>query len=71
LLHNDDVNTTEEVVRAIIRLTSLTPEEAIMKMLEAHKTGVALLLVTNQERGELYVQQFTSLKITTSLEPDS
>ncbi len=40
-------------------------------MLEAHSSGTAVLLVTHKERGELYVQQFASLKITTTLEPDS
>ena len=68
MLHNDDVNTMDDIVRAIVNLTTLKIEEAVMAMLEAHKTGAALLLTTYKERGELYVQQFASMKITTTLE---
>lgn len=71
LLHNDDVNVMEDVVRSIVMLTPLDAEQAVRKMLEAHDSGTALMLVTHKERGELYVQQFASLKITTSLEPDA
>lgn len=70
LLHNDEVNTFDHVIRAIRRLTPLTLEEAIKKTIEAHETGVALLLVTTKERSELYVEQFASLKLTVTAEPD-
>ncbi|MGD2111730.1 MAG: ATP-dependent Clp protease adaptor ClpS, partial [Phycisphaerae bacterium] len=53
LLHNDDVNTFDHVIRSIIRLTPIHEEEAILKAIEAHESGVALLLVTHQERAEL------------------
>ena len=69
LLHNDDFNTVEHVIKSILRLTPLEPEEAIIKTLEAHETGVALLLVTHQERAELYVEQFASLGLTVTMEP--
>ena len=71
LLHNDDVNDVVFVIRSILRLTRLTPEEALEKTLEAHETGVALLLVTHRERAELYCEQFTSLKLTVTIEQDS
>lgn len=70
LLHNDDVNDVVFVIRSILRLTRLTPEEALDKTLEAHETGVALLLVTHRERAELYCEQFTSLKLTVTIEQD-
>ena len=60
----------EDVIVAIRRITPLGEIEAIQRMLEAHQTGHAVLLITNRERGELYVDQFTSCKITTSLELD-
>jgi ATP-dependent Clp protease adaptor protein ClpS len=69
LLHNDDVNTVEHVVRSILHLTELSPEEAVARTLEAHETGVALLLVTHRERAELYQEQFTSLSLTVTIEP--
>lgn len=69
LIHNDDVNTFEHVIKTILQLTNLTPEEAFARTLEAHESGVALLLVTHKERAELFVDQFMSCKITTSIEP--
>ncbi len=71
ILHNDDVNEMDIVVRTIVELTPLQMTDAIQKMLEAHSSGCALLLVTHRERAELYVEQFASCKITTSIEPDS
>lgn len=70
LLHNDDVNDIIFVIRSILRLTSLSPEEALQKTLEAHETGLSMLLVTHKERAELYAEQFTSLKLTVTIEPD-
>ena len=71
LLHNDEFNTMDTVVIRIVKLTPLSAAQAIDKMLEAHRSGTAILLVTHKERGELYVQQFASARITTSLEPDA
>lgn len=70
LLHNDDVNTFDHVIRVIRKLTPLTLEEAVLKTIEAHKSGVALLLVTTKERSELYVEQFATYKLTVTCEPD-
>jgi ATP-dependent Clp protease adaptor protein ClpS len=69
LLHNDDVNTFEHVIASILKLTALTPPEAILRTLEAHDTGLALLLTTHRERAELYIDQFASLNLTASTEP--
>jgi ATP-dependent Clp protease adaptor protein ClpS len=70
LLHNDDVNTFEHVIVTIVRLTSLGPEEAIQRTLEAHEAGLALLVVTHKERAELYQEQFASASLTVTIEPD-
>ena len=69
LLHNDDHNSMEFVVLTIIELTTLNEEEAIQRMVEAHKSGVALLLTTHKERAELYKDQFTSKGLTVTIEP--
>jgi len=69
LLHNDDENTFERVVLAIIKLTGLTTEDAIERTMEAHETGVSLLLTTHRERAELYQEQFLTYQITTTIEP--
>jgi len=70
MLHNDDVNTFEHVVIAILKLTPLNEQEAVEKTIEAHETGASLLLVTSKERAELYVEQFASLSLTVTCEPD-
>ncbi len=69
LLHNDDVNDVEHVVRSITELTPLKKEEAVTRTVEAHKTGVALLLVTHRERAELYREQFGTKNLSVTIEP--
>lgn len=69
LLHNDDDNTVEHVVHTILTLTPLNEVEAIERTLEAHETGVALLLITHKERAELYLEQFHSASLTVTIEP--
>jgi ATP-dependent Clp protease adapter protein ClpS len=69
LLHNDDKNDFEFVIRSIIALTPLQKTAAIQCTVEAHKTGVALLLTTHKERAELYQDQFQSLGLTVTIEP--
>jgi ATP-dependent Clp protease adaptor protein ClpS len=69
LLHNDDNNEMLFVIRTIVELTPLNREDAMNRMLEAHKSGVALLLVTHKERAELYQEQFQSKSLTVTIEP--
>ncbi len=70
ILHNDDVNDMVRVVEVICKLTPLSVDEATQRMLEAHYTGHAVLLVTHKERAELYVDQFKSCRLTVTAEPD-
>lgn len=69
LLHNDDVNDVFFVIRTIMELTTLNEQAAVLRTVEAHKTGVALLLTTHKERAELYMEQFTSKGLTVTIEP--
>ncbi|HTW95863.1 MAG TPA: ATP-dependent Clp protease adaptor ClpS [Tepidisphaeraceae bacterium] len=69
LLHNDDKNDMPFVILAITELTPLTEQEAKLRMIEAHETGVALLLTTHKERAELYQDQFHSKGLTVTIEP--
>ena len=70
LLHNDDFNEMGYVIEVIIELTSLNPQIALLRMVEAHKTGVAMLLATHREYAELLQEQFASKGLTVSIEPD-
>jgi ATP-dependent Clp protease adaptor protein ClpS len=69
LLHNDDVNDQVYVVETVLLLTPLKKQEAIRRMLEAHRRGIALLLTTHRERAELYAEQFRSRRLTLTIEP--
>jgi ATP-dependent Clp protease adaptor protein ClpS len=69
LLHNDDVNDIQFVVETIVMLTPLAMQDAVLRMKEAHDTGVALLLTTHRERAELYQLQFSSRNLTVTIEP--
>ena len=70
LLHNDDVNVMDDVVESIVMLTPLNKEAAVQRTIEAHESGVALLLVTHKERAELYAEQFESRRLIVTIEPD-
>ena len=69
LLHNDDVNTFDYVILSVLKLTPLQLEEAVERTLEAHETGLSLLLVTHKERAELYQEQFASIRLLVTIEP--
>src|SRR5438034_11029727 len=69
LLHNDDKNDMLFVVVTIMELTTLGEQDAKLRTLEAHETGVALLLTTHKERAELYKEQFASKGLTVTIEP--
>lgn len=71
LLHNDDVNEMGFVVETIVELTTLTPQTALVRMLEAHRKGLALLLSTHREYAELLQEQFASKGMQVTIEPDS
>jgi ATP-dependent Clp protease adaptor protein ClpS len=68
LLHNDDKHEFRFVIRTIVELTTLNAQEALLRTVEAHKTGVALLLTTHKERAELYRDQFMSKGLTVTIE---
>jgi ATP-dependent Clp protease adaptor protein ClpS len=69
LLHNDDKNDAHYVVNTIVSLTPLNADAAVERTVEAHETGVALLLTTHKERAELYKEQFESKGLTVTIEP--
>jgi ATP-dependent Clp protease adaptor protein ClpS len=71
VLHNDDVNTFAHVIRTILKITPLKEPDAVTKTIEAHETGQAVLLITNQERAELYVEQFATFSLVVTGEPDA
>ncbi|NBP51038.1 MAG: ATP-dependent Clp protease adaptor ClpS [Actinobacteria bacterium] len=69
LLHNDDVNEFVFVARSVVEFARLTAAEAAERTVEAHESGVALLLVTHRERAELIQEQFQTRGLTVTIEP--
>ncbi|MBL8759818.1 MAG: ATP-dependent Clp protease adaptor ClpS [Phycisphaerae bacterium] len=69
MLHNDDINDMLYVTATLMELTPLGKERSLMVMMEAHQSGVALVLVTHKERAELYQEQFQSKSLVVSIEP--
>jgi ATP-dependent Clp protease adaptor protein ClpS len=71
MLHNDDHNSMDHVAMALLHtVQSLTPEQAVQIMLEAHSAGVALVVVTPKERAEFYSERLHGFGLTSTIEPD-
>lgn len=70
LLHNDDHNTVDHVMKCLIRVFGFTEEVAFIIMEEAHRTGVALCIVEPLERAEMHRDQLLSLSLTATIEPE-
>ncbi len=69
LLHNDDVNEIQFVVRSVVEIARLTVGDAIDRTIEAHDSGVAMLVVTHREKAELLQEQLVSRGLTVTIEP--
>src|SRR5204863_4610095 len=69
ILHSDPKLDLMFVVRSVMELTRFPRAEATHKMWEAHHQGRSVLLTTWLERAELYVEQFASKGLSTSVEP--
>ncbi|MGB7441088.1 MAG: ATP-dependent Clp protease adapter ClpS [Coleofasciculaceae cyanobacterium] len=71
LLHNDDFNSMEYVVNVLLTtVASLTQPQAVSIMMEAHHSGVALVITCAQEHAEFYCETFKNHGLTSTIEPD-
>ena len=72
LLHNDPVNTMEYVVNTLRQVVpQLSEQDALAVMLEAHNTGVGLVIVCDIEPAEFYCETLKAKGLTSSIEPES
>lgn len=70
LLHNDDVNSMDHVVRALLAsVPSLTPEQAVEIMFTAHNEGEATVIKCPKEAAEHYRARLESFSLTATIEP--
>ncbi|BEV35951.1 ATP-dependent Clp protease adapter ClpS [Synechococcus sp. M16CYN] len=71
LLHNDPVNSMEYVVGTLRQVVpQLSEQDALAIMLEAHNTGVGLVIVCDIEPAEFYCETLKSKGLTSSIEPE-
>ena len=69
LLHNDPVNSMEYVTISLREVVpQLSEQDAISIMLEAHNTGVGLLIVCDLEPAEFYSESLKAKGISSSIE---
>jgi ATP-dependent Clp protease adaptor protein ClpS len=72
LLHNDDHNSMDHVVRSLQRVVhSLSHAQAVQIMLEAHTTGVAVVTICPKELAEHYRDGLRARGLTSTIELDS
>jgi ATP-dependent Clp protease adaptor protein ClpS len=69
ILHGNPSLDLMFVIRSVMELTRFPRAEATHKMWEAHHRGRSVVLITWLERAELYVEQFASKGLDTSIEP--
>ena len=71
LLHNDDFNSMEYVVQALMKtVPSLTQPQAVDIMMEAHSNGLALVITCALEHAEFYCENLKNQGLTSTIEPD-
>ncbi len=71
LLHNDDFNPMEYVVQVLLTtVPSLTQPQAVNIMMEAHNSGIALVITCAQEHAEFYCETLKNHGLTSTIEPD-
>ena len=72
LLHDDPVNTMEYVVKILRQVVpQLSEQDAIAVMLEAHNTGIGLVILCDLEPAEFYSETLKSKGLTSTIEIDS
>lgn len=69
LLHNDDRNTMDHVVHALLAVFAFDGQEAERIMWEAHNNGVAVCAVEPLEQAEFHRDRLRSFSLTATIEP--
>ncbi|MEA5582283.1 ATP-dependent Clp protease adapter ClpS [Nodularia harveyana UHCC-0300] len=71
LIHNDDYNSMEHVVQSLLTtVSSLTQPQAVSIMMEAHTSGLALVITCEQEHAEFYCETLKGHGLSSTIEPE-
>jgi ATP-dependent Clp protease adaptor protein ClpS len=68
LLHNDDVNTMEHVIKALMHVFKFDRSKCEMIMIEAHRNGMALCTIEPFEQAELHRDQLIAFSLVATIE---
>ncbi|WP_320663786.1 ATP-dependent Clp protease adapter ClpS [Prochlorococcus sp. MIT 1223] len=72
LLHNDPINSMDYVVNSLREVVpQLSEQDAMAVMLEAHNTGIGLVIVCDLEPAEFYSESLKAKGLTSSIESES
>ncbi len=72
LLHNDPINSMELVVNALREVVpQLSEQDAVAIMLQAHNTGIGLVIVCDLEPAEFYSESLKAKGLTSTIEPEN
>jgi len=70
LLHNDDVNRRDYVVKVLLKIVpTLTMDDAVNIMNEAHINGMAAVIICGQEEAEEYCEGLRKNGLISTIEP--
>jgi len=70
LLHNDDHNSMEHVIKALMRVFKFELRLCERIMMEAHRNGLALCTVEPLEKAEHHRDQLNSFSLISTIEPE-
>ena len=71
LLHNDPLNSMEYVTISLREVVpQLSEQDAISIMLEAHNTGVGLVIICDLEPAEFYSESLRAKGLSSSIEKE-
>ena len=71
LLHNDPINAMDYVVNSLREVVpSLSEQHALAIMLEAHNTGLGLVIICDLEPAEFYCESLKSKGLSSSIEKE-
>ena len=72
LLHNDPVNSMEYVTISLREVVpQLSEQDAISIMLQAHNTGIGLVIICDLEPAEFYSESLKARGISSSIEKEN
>lgn len=70
LLHNDDKNTTDHVIKSLMKVFHFGQAKCERIMLEAHHNGIALCIIESLEQAEFHRDQLLSFSLVATIEPE-